>query len=1063
MPLLFVSGAGVPLRRPSRTPVQTARRHPVCCATMAAESDHAKRAAAAAAAREAGTGPSVAFGSLPPAARLLATAAAAALAAAVGFVAVPPNTTRVAKPIAAGVLAGATVVGLKSLEKGKKKAASKALAKLLEQYPLDSPDLKRAVETLPARFGIDKAQAREAAASLYEFFMLELLQIPATRYAEMSDLINLKRALCLNGSAIGDAHFQVARAFYRNNVVFLEAEDDPQSRDAAQAKLDKLCFLSDRMYADKETDEAYTYEVSRICRFYQMDTAEFDQRVERVALPFYKEVVRRACKDPVVDALDVQAAQSALGIRDTPAATVRYDAYADTINELVTLKGKLDESDQGSLSRLRRLLGIADDRASNTLKTLAAPVFRADVAKALEAVTAGKDSFASIYGRLALRQSELGMPTEAARACIAAEASARAIDIVKRASKYLRVQNVSSCISVVKELVTFANSIVDLMSVAEENNKKDAAVEIVKTYFTGIQDALGKPEPRSMYRLYLSDILAHRVISVKEEEELRRLRALFGLTEIDAQETFKAAAGPLYSKGVSAALASNSFDDASKAEIVKIKTDLGLPAETVTSINLDLYSGRLASMVQGNRIIQEGEAQTLFVIRQFLDLSADDVALVHKKYCGPVYEQSVAEAMGATGIMLDEYRQGLERLRDRLVLSEDDANASFYRVVKRRMRLYVDRALQQLEKRSNLRGTNEERDVGDDPNIKRAGATLGIDAGGLPIELSNLVDFYTRNKLVVQEEIEVDGEKKTVTKYPVSLRGELQPKVYNELYKQYVIQCFSAQTRSEKQRLFASLDQLGPILGMTDDEVAAIHSSIGTVIYKNYLDQCLLKGPIGEKDLDFLGNIQKMLLMKEETCQKLQKDGKENRVSVLLERIFAQPKVLPETVKMVRDVAKTLEVDIVRDLKITKEQRKRLFGVEVDAGIDAGTITGDNQELIKEVQSSLQVPDDDAREVLLACIQRRTLSYLVQASASLRQNRNANAIAELRTMLRYGRLLPSRVIAPAVSDEEKQEMFLLFQADVITDGAMSDKAKESLNLLKILLGFSDADLEAYAA
>jgi Chloroplast envelope transporter len=393
-------------------------------------------------------------------------------------------------------------------------------------------------------------------------------------------------------------------------------------------------------------------------------------------------------------------------------------------------------------------------------------------------------------------------------------------------------------------------------------------------------------------------------------------------------------------------------------------------------------------------------------------------------------------------------------------LSEEDASAAFYRVVKRRMRVYVDRALQQLEKRSNLRGANDERDVGDDPNIKRAGATLGIDAGGLPIELSNLVDFYTRNKLVVEENVEVEGEKKIVTKYPVSLRGELQPKVYNELYKQYVIQCFSAQTRSEKQRLFASLDQLGPILGMTDDEVTAIHSSIGTVIYKNYLGQCLLKGPIVEKDTEFLGNIQKMLLMKEETCQKLLREGKENRVSILLERIFAQPKILPETVKNVRAVAKSLEVDIVSDLKITKEQRKRLFSVEVDAGIDTGAIRADNQDLIKEVQSSLQVPDVDAREVLLACIQRRTLSYLVQASASLRQNRSANAISELRTMLRYGRLLPSPVIAPAVSDEEKQEMFLLFQADVISDGALSGEAKESLNLLKVLLGFSDADQDS---
>eukprot|EP00173_Palmaria_palmata_P001048 Plantae.Rhodophyta-Palmaria_palmata.ctg155.p1 GENE.Plantae.Rhodophyta-Palmaria_palmata.ctg155~~Plantae.Rhodophyta-Palmaria_palmata.ctg155.p1 ORF type:complete len:300 (-),score=74.76 Plantae.Rhodophyta-Palmaria_palmata.ctg155:1201-2100(-) len=289
-----------------------------------------------------------------------------------------------------------------------------------------------------------------------------------------------------------------------------------------------------------------------------------------------------------------------------------------------------------------------------------------------------------------------------------------------------------------------------------------------------------------------------------------------------------------------------------------------------------------------------------------------------------------------------------------------------------------------------------------------------------------------------------------------------EPKVYNELYRQYVIQCFGAQTRGEKQRLFASLDQLGPILGMTEDEVSAVHSGIGTVIYQNYAKQTLLKGPIAESDMEFLNNIQKMLSMTEETCKKLLKDAKETRVSVLCERIFSAAKVLPESVKNMRGIASQLGVDIVKDLKISVPQRKRLFGVEVDEAIDTGAVTGDNQDLIKEVQAELQVPDEEAKEVLLTCIQRRTLSHLVQASASLRSNRSEAAVAELRTMLRYGKLLPSKVIAPSVSSTEKQEMFMLFQADTITDGSVSDEAAESMKLLQILLGFSDAELEASA-
>jgi hypothetical protein len=909
------------------------------------------------------------------------------------------------------------------------------------------------------------------------------------RYEDVAELVRLKKGLKMDGAAVGDACYEVARAFYRSNVVYLDAEDDAAGRDDAQAKMDKLFFLCDRLYNDRDTEEAAAYEVSRVCNFFAIPTSDFDTRVERVALPFYRDVISRACKDASLDRMDVQAAQVALGVSDSAATTVRLDAYADAVAYLVEDKGKVEKADTEELGRLRGMLSIPDDRASVTLKTLADPVYRAEVNKALDAAAEKRDSFASIYGRLALRGSELGLPADAARTALAAQSGARAVTIVKRASKYLRVQNIASCISVVKELLAYGGDVVELVGVGMDSAAKQDAAALLRTYAAGIPEALSKTEPRSMYRLYLSDILKDRVVSPVEEEQLRRLRAMLGLTEVDALEAFKAAAGPVYRKAVVAALETDTFDEATRAGKDKIISDLALPAETVSSINLDLYKQRLERMVEGNRIIQEKEAQTLFAVRQFLRLSDADVAGAHKYCCGPVYEQSVSEAMGATGIMLDEYRAGLEKLRARLVLSEEDASAAFHRVVKRRMRMYVDRAMVQLEKRQNLRGGTEQRDVGDDPNIRRAGATLGIEAGGLPIELSNLVDFYVRNNLAVEEEVPEDAEEavksalaaatagddavakavgekpatRTVTKYPVTLRGDIQPTVYNELYKQYVIQCFSAQTRGEKQRLFASLDQLGPILGMTEGEVSAVHASIGTVIYQNYVNQTLLKGPIGDSDVEFLRNIQNMLSMKEETCAKIVTDGKQNRVSVLLERIFASPKVLPETVRKMRGIATELGVDIVKDLKITVDQRKRLFGVEVDEAIDTGAVTGDNQELIKEVQSGLQVPDQEAKEVLLSCIQRRTLSHLVQASASLRQNRSETAVAELRTMLRYGKLLPAKVDAPAVSDVEKQEMFMLFQADVITDGAVNEESGAALKLLQTMLGFSDQQLEAYAS
>lgn len=1061
--LCFLPGVAVPLTRPQPILSPASRRR--CPPTQfrrntlkASAADNAKRAGDLAL-ESAGSGPDAAFGALAPPLRALISLAAVTATGALGYTAAPQRGP--VQPISAVAGAAAAAAGgVVLLRKGPGKAARRHLAELVAELGVESVELKKRVAEIPSKFGVSDEDVLPMKQNMYEYYLLALLKTSSVSFGELSQLTRLKQSIGLSGAVIGDAHYEACRAFYRNNVIYLDAEDDEAARKDAQSKLDKLVFLSDRMYADKETEEAYKYEKSRLLKFFSMTADEYDDRCAHVALPFYKEVVGRACVDATVTQEDVTAAQATLGIRDVHAERIRADAYADRLDALVSQKGKLNEVDNESLARLRSLLKIEEDRASSTLKALAEPVYRTEVGDALDAVAKGEESLASIYGRLALRQSELSFPTDAARASMSKEMTERAVNILRLASKYLRVQNINGCLAQLEELLKYADGVVGLMQVSNDDFKDDVA--IIETFLPGVAGNLSKLEPRQMYRIFLSKCLESRQVSKEEEKKITRLRAVLGLSTDEALSSYKAAAGPVYQKILSDAVKVGTYTDEEKANAEKIKTDLSLPVETSKGIELEIYRSLLSKKVDGNRILQEHEAQELFVIRQFLSLSREDAHPIHKMCMGPVYEQSVTEAMGPTGIMLDEYRKGLDRLRERLGLSDDDATAAFHKVVKQRMTMYVNRALAQLEKRSQFRGQSEERDVGDDPNIKRAGAVLGIDAGGLPIELSNLVDFYVRNGLVKEEEVEVEGEKRTISKYPISLRGELQPKVYNELYKQYVIQCFSAQTRSEKQRLFSVLDQLGAILGMTEDEIGKIHSGIGTIIYKNYVSQALLKGPLEDKDSEFLANIQKMLSMEEQQCTDLLKEARENRVSVLLEQIFAQPKVLPETVKRMRHTANSLNVDLVKDLSVSDQQRSKLFGIEIDAAIDTGALTADNQGLVAEVQAGLQVRDEDAKEVLLGCIQRRTLSHLVQAAASLRQSRSESAVAEMKAMLRYGKLLPAKVNAPAVSMAEKQELYLLFQADVITGGAVSNKAKEQVDLLKTMFGFSDADLELVA-
>ncbi len=735
-----------------------------------------------------GGGPDVSFGRIAPVVRNLVATAAVIGAGAVAFVASPKRLA----PLAAGTSGVAVIaVGAATLRKGPEKAARRALAKAVAE----KSDARAAVAAIQSSFGIPADLFDEMKQTTYQTYLETMFEKPEVVYSEIAELTRLKYALQLDGPAIGDAHYEAARAFYRGNVVFLDAEVGDPDREVSQAKLDKVIFLSDRMFADKDTEEAYAYERSRICRFFTFSREEYDRRFSNVALPFYRDVVHRATTDSSVSKEDLQAAQAALGVRDREAAVVRSDSYSSTVENLVHEKGKLDAADNEKLARLRGVLTIDEERASSTLKSLAEPVYRLAINSALDSVGTNQESYASVYGKLALRQTELGLPADAARATLAKEVTLRANEIVKKASKYLRVQNMNGCVTLVKELLEFSDKVVHLVRVSDENSREDTAA--LKEYMVNVGQNLSKTEPQQMYRIFLSDCLADRKIDEAEETQLRRLRAIFNLKEAEAQHAFKAAAGPVYRKLLVDALAANKFDDETKANIEKVRSDLALPLQTSTSICLDLYKNRLRGVTEGNRVLQEKEAQELFVVRKFMDLSQKDTAEVHRDVMGPIYEQSVHEAMGPTGILLDEYRSGLERLRDRLCLTKEDADAVFYRVIKQRMKMYVDRAMNQLEKRSTFRGQHETRDVGEDPNIKRAGATLGIEAGGLPIELSSLVDFYVRNKLVVEEEVEIDGEKRTITKYPITLRGDIPPKVYNELYKQYVVQCFSASSWGE--------------------------------------------------------------------------------------------------------------------------------------------------------------------------------------------------------------------------------------------------------------------------
>ncbi|BAM82200.1 similar to chloroplast inner membrane protein Tic110 [Cyanidioschyzon merolae strain 10D] len=919
----------------------------------------------------------------------------------------------------------------------------------------------------------------ETLVGLYERYLLALVQTSGTpRVSEVRQLKALRSAFGLSHVDVGDAHHQVAMRFRRENFVYIDdyirAQDvddrnyDEIFRERAQdvnQKLSKLLFLSARVLDDPtEPEEAYRYEMARLRNVFDLSESEFQARVRDIAVPFYQTAVRKAVwlleQGRSITLEKLRSAREMLDVDDGTASRLHLEAYGALVQRLLQAHSnekvpRLSAKDMSVLQEARRLLDIDAGDADALLRDAAEPLYQQEVERVVESADL---RIPTAHGRLAVRREELGLSVELARTAAEKWIRGRVTAILKDATRALRVQNLTMTIEelnrllgLIRRSLSIIHGVVweEVVPNSAEQRTVNASLERIMSV---LLDELADLERQQLYRVYLAKCLEDRMIDAQEGRNLDDLRAVLRISENEAAQAYNRAAGPVYREAVLEVMANRSeFTDADIQSLNQIAGDLHIPAKVAHDIRMELYRERLEASTRDNRVPSEEESSQLARLRELLQLDSEALAALHASVCAGTYAQSVDECMGSNGIIPEPYRAGLERLRQRLCLDERRARELFLQVARRRMAGYVQRAIKLLQKKQSFRGQDEERDVGDDPFVRRAGAFLGIEAGTITIELSNLIDFYIRNGI-----LEMENEQAV---YPVNLRGVFDLNILQEMYRQYLIQSFAAKSRTEKERLFNNLAHLGNILGLTSAEVNAIHSNIGSVIYKTYASQALTNNRLEEKDIEFLRNIQNMLSMDEATCRTLLQETKEARAGFLFDKIFSRTFGMAEAVAEFRRVCRELDVDPVRDLKLTEDRRVRAFRAEIEHAIENGLITPENQSLLKESQEELGISAEKARQVLLDCIQDRCEALIVQAAASLRQRRQEGAARDLSRALRFGKLLPFQVQTPTVTGAERQELYLVYQAYALgtaRSNAENDQVKEDLALLREMLGIQAA-------
>ena len=227
---------------------------------------------------------------------------------------------------------------------------------------------------------------------------------------------------------------------------------------------------------------------------------------------------------------------------------------------------------------------------------------------------------------------------------------------------------------------------------------------------------------------------------------------------------------PSSSQAIYSAIEQN-ITAASKASLLETLLNLNLPESVTTSIALEVYTGELPAQKDATKIITKKAALKLLKLRDLLSLTFEQVELVHVSAWSEAYASAVREVMGTIGPYPDSYWEGLQTLQARLGFGDET------------VRSIHDEAA--LEKMKEIGGK-----VSEALQKKITDASAGVGADFIQ-GVDDLLEFASNAKVLRSGSREVGGECREFTAVSTSLNGQMEARVLQEVYRQYMAEGFS--------------------------------------------------------------------------------------------------------------------------------------------------------------------------------------------------------------------------------------------------------------------------------
>ncbi|CAE7705064.1 BIP8 [Symbiodinium pilosum] len=408
------------------------------------------------------------------------------------------------------------------------------------------------------------------------------------------------------------------------------------------------------------------------------------------------------------------------------------------------------------------------------------------------------------------------------------------------------------------------------------------------------------------------------------------------------------------------------------------------------------------------------------------EADAEEIKEKHKEIegiCAPIVSKYYGGggAGGAGGVMSEEALEALralEQLGERLGLQGSDTEKIFHGVVEERLKemmipvrdaweeaTYTKEALMQLNKE---RG----KDLGDDPTADGTGAELGIKDSPplegvrgfkLMEELSKVADFYTRNKVLKEDAVDPTSEDEDAwaAAYPVQVGKWIEDKNKEEMYGIFVWNAITCQDTAARDKWNAAKTVVGGILGLSpklqQKVLVRMVSRWCNMFIKSKVQE---QGELKKDDVSMLTDWAPMFfgIEKDVTMDMVQAANKSLLQNKVL-KILNKPSVTPEDLSKLRAEVEEWDLEVAKDLELSRPQLRSLFKVEVASVVEDPDLT-DEQKVdgIEASREAFGLAEKEAMSEMQDLIKSRCRSCLVNASGDLLQENEAAAVDQMQRL-----------------------------------------------------------------